>query len=67
MIRPATAAVAARAVERGSGLMEWTAHNWNEPALRFYGALRAVAVDDRTVYRLIGSTREGVGGEGKQS
>ncbi|MBK7405255.1 MAG: GNAT family N-acetyltransferase [Phycisphaerales bacterium] len=40
------------AVERGCGRMEWAVLNWNEPAIGFYKALGANAMDGWTVYRL---------------
>ena len=42
------------AVARGCGRMEWAVLNWNEPALRFYRALGAEALDDWTVFRVTG-------------
>jgi len=42
------------AVERGCGRLEWSVLDWNEPALRFYRSLGAVALDDWTVHRLAG-------------
>ena len=47
-------AVARLAVERGCGRLEWSVLDWNEPALRFYGALGAQPVAGWTVYRLTG-------------
>jgi GNAT superfamily N-acetyltransferase len=52
--RKLLAAVAAVAVERGCGRMEWSVLDWNEPALRFYRSLGAKAMDEWTVYRLTG-------------
>ena len=46
--------VARLAVERGCGRLEWAVLNWNEPAIRFYRALGAVAMDEWTTYRLTG-------------
>jgi len=43
------------AVERGCGRLEWAVLKWNEPALRFYRSLNAVAMDDWMVYRLAGT------------
>ena len=48
------ASVAQRAVELGCGRFEWAVLDWNEPALKFYRALGAVAQDDWTVQRLYG-------------
>lgn len=46
--------VAALAVERDCGRLEWSALDWNEPAIRFYRKLGSVAMDDWTTYRLVG-------------
>ena len=42
------------ALERKCGRMEWWVLDWNEPAIRFYRSIGAVAMDDWTVYRLTG-------------
>ncbi len=47
-------ALARLAVERGCGRFEWAVLNWNEPAIRFYESLGAVAMNDWTLYRLTG-------------
>ena len=44
--------VARLARGRGCGRLEWSVLNWNQPAIRFYEALGARAMDDWTVYRL---------------
>jgi GNAT superfamily N-acetyltransferase len=49
-------AVAQLAVERGCGRMEWSVLDWNEPAIRFYRAMGAAAMDDWTTFRLTGET-----------
>jgi hypothetical protein len=41
-------------VERGYGRLEWSVLDWNEPALGFYRALGAEAMDEWTVHRLSG-------------
>jgi GNAT superfamily N-acetyltransferase len=46
--------LARRAVEENCGRMEWAVLDWNEPALRFYGALGAVPMSEWTVQRLSG-------------
>ena len=46
--------VARVAVERGCARLEWSVLDWNEPALRFYRALGAEALDGWTVHRLTG-------------
>jgi GNAT superfamily N-acetyltransferase len=46
--------LAALAIERGCGRMEWSVLDWNEPALRFYRKIGASAMSDWTVQRLSG-------------
>ena len=49
------AAVAALAVERNCGRLEWSVLDWNEAALAFYRAVGALPVDGWTVHRLTGA------------
>ena len=42
------------AKERGCGRLEWWVLDWNEPAINFYKALGAVAMDEWTVFRVTG-------------
>jgi GNAT superfamily N-acetyltransferase len=42
------------AVERGCGRLEWSALDWNEPALRFYAGIGAEPLRDWVVHRLDG-------------
>jgi GNAT superfamily N-acetyltransferase len=46
--------LAATAVSRGCGRLEWSVLDWNEPSIRFYRNLGAVALDDWTLYRVTG-------------
>ncbi len=46
--------LAALALERGCGRLEWWVLDWNEPAIEFYRKLGAQPMDDWTVYRLSG-------------
>jgi ribosomal protein S18 acetylase RimI-like enzyme len=46
------ATVAAAAVERGCGRLEWSVLNWNDPAIGFYRSLGARPMDEWTVYRI---------------
>ena len=46
--------LAAVAVERGCGRLEWSCLDWNEPSIEFYRAMGAVPMDDWTVYRIAG-------------
>ena len=48
------ARLAQLAVERGCGRVEWAVLDWNEPSIRFYEALGAVAMSDWTTFRLTG-------------
>lgn len=48
--------LAALAVERGCGRMEWCCLDWNRPSIEFYRSLGAEAMEDWTVYRLTGTT-----------
>ena len=50
--------LAALAVERGCGRLEWAVLNWNEPAIRFYRSLGAKQQDEWSVYRVTGETLE---------
>ena len=46
--------LAAIAVERDYGRMEWSVLAWNELALEFYRRIGAQPLDDWTIYRLTG-------------
>ena len=46
--------LAATAVSRGCGRLEWAVLDWNEPSIRFYRNLGAVALDDWTTFRVTG-------------
>lgn len=48
------ARLAKLAVERGCGRFEWSALDWNEPAIRFYEAMGAKAMTEWTTFRLTG-------------
>jgi len=54
--------LAAVAVERGCGRLEWAVLDWNEPAIGFYRSLGAVAMDEWTTFRLTGEALERVAG-----
>jgi len=54
--RALLAHVAALAVERGCGRLEWSVLDWNAPAIGFYHRLGARPLDDWTVYRLTGDS-----------
>jgi GNAT superfamily N-acetyltransferase len=46
--------LAALAMERGCGRLEWSVLDWNEDAIGFYRTLGARPQDDWTVYRVSG-------------
>ena len=49
--------LAALAVERGCGRLEWACLDWNTPSIDFYTkGMQAVPMDEWTVYRLTGDT-----------
>ena len=48
--------LAAIALERGCGRMEWWCLDWNQPSIDFYRSLGAEPMSDWTVYRLAGET-----------
>ncbi len=50
--------VARIAHDRGCGRFEWSALDWNEPAIRFYQSMGAVALDDWTIFRVTGDALE---------
>lgn len=47
--------LAALAVERDCGRLEWAVLDWNEPAISFYKSLGAVPLDEWTGYRVTGT------------
>ena len=48
--------LAALAVERGCGRLEWTVLDWNAPAIGFYERLGARPLDDWTIFRVTGES-----------
>ncbi len=48
--------LAAIAVEKGCGRMEWVCLDWNQPSIDFYKSKNAVPLEDWTIYRLTGDT-----------
>lgn len=51
--------LAAIAVERGCGRLEWACLDWNTPSIEFYTKrMNAVPMDEWTIYRLTGETLE---------
>jgi GNAT superfamily N-acetyltransferase len=55
--------LAALAVARGYGRMEWSALDWNTPALSFYEGLGAVVQTEWKKFRLSGAALAAVAGE----
>ena len=49
-------ALAKLAVERGCGRVEWSVLDWNEPSIRFYESLGAVAKKEWIIYRTTGES-----------
>src|SRR6266542_1587573 len=50
--------IAAIAVERGCGRLEWSVLNWNELAINFYRKIGAQPLDDWTTFRMSGAGLE---------
>lgn len=48
--------LAAIAVERGCGRLEWCCLDWNRPSIDFYLSLGAKQMDEWTTYRVTGET-----------
>ena len=48
--------LAAIALERGCGRLEWWCLDWNKPSIDFYLSLGAEPMSDWTVYRITGDT-----------
>jgi len=48
--------LAAIAVERGCGRLEWWCLDWNRPSIDFYLSMGAEPMSDWTVYRIAGDT-----------
>ncbi|MEP7104573.1 MAG: GNAT family N-acetyltransferase [Chloroflexota bacterium] len=55
------ARLAAVAIERGCGRMEWAVLDWNTPSIEFYEAMGARPNQDWTVYRLSGESLQAMG------
>jgi GNAT superfamily N-acetyltransferase len=57
--------IAAMAVERGYGRVEWAVLDWNSPSIEFYKSLGAAPLDEWTMYRLDGESLKRLGGAQK--
>ena len=55
------ARLAALAIERGCGRLEWAVLKWNTPSIEFYEAMGARPNQDWTVYRLAGDSLQAMG------
>lgn len=55
--------LAAIAVERGCGRLEWWCLDWNQPSIDFYLSLDAEPMSDWTVYRIAGGTLQNLAQE----
>jgi GNAT superfamily N-acetyltransferase len=55
--------LAALAVERGCGRMEWAVLDWNEPSINFYKSLGARIMDEWLLNRLTGDALEKIARE----
>jgi GNAT superfamily N-acetyltransferase len=62
--RALLAALAAIAVERGYGRVEWAVLDWNEPAIAFYRSIGAVTMDEWTTHRLTGDALRALAADG---
>jgi len=51
------------AVDRGCGRFEWSVLDWNEPAIRFYESLGALAMDGWTTFRMTGEALRRLAGD----
>ncbi|MDM8202344.1 GNAT family N-acetyltransferase [Allofournierella massiliensis] len=55
--------LAAIAMERGCGRLEWWCLDWNRPSIDFYLSLGAQPMEDWTVYRITGDTLTSLAGK----
>jgi GNAT superfamily N-acetyltransferase len=55
--------LAATALSRGCGRLDWAVLNWNEPSIQFYRRLGAVPCDEWTTYRVTGPALTALAGE----
>lgn len=54
--------LAALAVKRDYGRVEWAVLDWNQPSIKFYQSLGAESMNEWTVYRLAGEPLQALGG-----
>jgi GNAT superfamily N-acetyltransferase len=53
--------LAQRAVRENCARVEWSVLDWNEPSIKFYESLGAIAMEEWTIYRLTGSALKKLG------
>jgi GNAT superfamily N-acetyltransferase len=63
--RALLAELAGICVDRGYARLEWAVLDWNAPAIGFYRALGAVAMDEWTVHRLAGPALHALAGRAR--
>jgi GNAT superfamily N-acetyltransferase len=56
--------LAKRAVAEGCARVEWSVLDWNDPSIKFYESLGAIAMEEWTVFRLTGSALDKLGRAG---
>ena len=56
--------IAGLALDRGCGRFEWAVLDWNRPAIDFYRAMGAVAMEEWTVQRVTGDALVRLAGRG---
>ena len=54
--------LAAEAVRRDCGRLEWSVLDWNEPSIQFYKSLGAKPMDEWTIFRLTGDALTALAG-----
>lgn len=55
--------LAAIAVERGCGRLEWWCLDWNKSSIEFYKKMGAIPMDEWTVFRVTGENLDKLAGE----
>jgi GNAT superfamily N-acetyltransferase len=53
--------LAKRAVAEGCARVEWSVLDWNDPSIKFYESLGAIAMEEWTVFRLTGAALDKLG------
>jgi len=56
--------LAAEAVRRDCGRLEWSVLDWNEPSIEFYKSLGARPMEEWTIFRLAGKALNALAGKG---